>query len=512
MNTQALAPRNCLLAALVLAILLSLAFAPAILGDRTLLHASWDAPSIVSDGAYESSARPRLRLQRTPDPGASAWQTEAWFPLIAKPLWADLTLRLGNDHNSFGGPLPASALPQPFYPLTALLSVSVTPWAYNLFLVARLFVGGLLTYLFAAQFLTRLPSLFAAVVFTLSGYFILFLGISHLSVETLTPGVVLAFEWLARQNSWSAAAGVAAVIFLGMTGGMPESLFVILAFGAIYFVSRVVFTPVLRGQIVPLSLKFVAAVVLGFALSAFMLLPLLELLRLGYDVHQPSNIGNDKVGLVHDDDPRLLIQYLLPLILGPVLNATFSNFSGWSGLKGYWGVIPFFFTVIAWLAMRTRARASQFQAWRFLTIFFSAMLVAMLLKRFGNVAINWIGALPVAELVLYPKYLEPLIGFCVAMLAGLGLAAFVERTTTRGQLLIAAAVTLVVMLGLAGSYIPSLSLPTARYAATFLFASLASGVAVVAGTALIGWIAMTVPPWRSSALRGLVVALALQVP
>lgn len=492
--------------------LLSLAFAPAILGDRTLLHASWDAPSIVSNGAYESSTRPKIRLQRTPDPGASAWQTEAWFPLISKQLWTDFTLPLWNEHNSFGGPLAASALPQPFYPLTILLSLSVTPWTYNLFLVARLFVGGLLTYFFAAQFLTRLPSLFAAVVFMLSGYFILFLGISHLSVETLTPGVVLAFEWLARKNSWSAAAGVAGIILLGMTGGMPESLFVILAFGAVYFVSRIVFTPTLRTQAVPLLLKFVAAVVLGFAVSAFMLLPLLEFLSLGYDVHQPSNIGNDKVGLVHDDDPRLLIQYLLPLILGPVLNSTLSNFAGWSGLKGYWGIIPFFFAVIALLAMRARARAPQFQAWRFLTVFFSAMLAAMLLKRFGSVTINWIGYLPVSELVLYPKYLEPVIAFCAAMLGGLGFAAFVERTTTRTQLLLAAAATLAVMLVLAGSYLPSLGSPSARYASTFFFASVASGVAVVAGTALIGWIAMKVsPPWQAWAFRGLVAALALEL-
>src|SRR5688572_16159435 len=170
MNRPALAPRNCILAALLLALLLSLAFAPAILGDRTLLHASWDTPSIVSGGAYEgASSKPRIRLQRTPDPGASSWQTEAWFPLISKQLWTDFTLPLWNEHNSFGGPLAASALPQPFYPLTTLLSLWVTPWTYNLYLVARLFVGGLLTYLFAAQFLTALPSLFAAVVFMLSG-------------------------------------------------------------------------------------------------------------------------------------------------------------------------------------------------------------------------------------------------------------------------------------------------------------------------------------------------------
>src|SRR5205085_11926159 len=137
---------------------------------------------------------------------------------------------------------------QPFFPPAALLSLHVTPWTYNVFIVSRLLLGGMLMFFFARQFLTALPSLFAAVTFMLSGYFVIYLGIAHVSVEVLIPGVFLAFELLLRRNSWGAIAGVAAMILLGMAGGMPESLFLMLAFASLYFVCRILFTPLLRSR------------------------------------------------------------------------------------------------------------------------------------------------------------------------------------------------------------------------------------------------------------------------
>ena len=98
----------------------------------------------------------------------------------------------------------------------------MTPWTNNLFLLGRLLLGGTLMFLFARLFLPALPSLFSAVTFMLSGYFIIYLNIAHLSVEVLTPGIFLAFELLLRKKSWAAVAGVAGMIFLGMAGGMPE--------------------------------------------------------------------------------------------------------------------------------------------------------------------------------------------------------------------------------------------------------------------------------------------------
>lgn len=516
----ATAKRDWLLAALFLAAVLSIAFAPAIFGGRTLLLASWDTPSVMNNGAYDMEIRPPLRLQRTPDPGASAWQSEAWYKLLAEEFWSEHGLPLWNPYNAYGTPLSANAISQPFFPLTALLSLHVTTWTYNLYIVGRLLLGGMLAFFFARQFLTALPSLFAAVTFMLSGYFIIYLNIAHLSVEVLIPGVFLTFEMLLRRNSWGAAAGAAAMILLGMTGGMPESLFLILAFGALYFVCRLLSAPEFRSQATALSIKFVASVVLGFALSGFLLLPFLEFLRLSHDVHQPSNVGGAQGGLLYDRDYFLTIQYLLPLITGPIINSIFLGFSGWSGLRGYWGIIPFLFSTVALLALFSRKRLPVANSDRFLTIFFATMLVLMVLKRFGNGLINWIGYLPVAEMVLYPKYQEPLMAFCIAMLAGVGFATLVERRASARQLAAAVVITLGVMVALSATFFPAVSalLKASVFqsmtvkVSLFYYLSVACGIALLLAVGAMVWfVQRTSVPMRPRLLRGIVVLLSLEL-
>src|SRR3954463_10058353 len=420
-TSQPQAPkRDWLPAAAGLTLLLVLAFAPVVFGQRHLMLSGWDVSSITNIGAYDPVPRPMgvTRVPRSPDPGAPAWTIEPWFKLISHQYWDEFILPLWNPYNAFGTPLAATAQAQPFFPLTVFVSRHLTPWMFSLFIIARLLIGGMLAYLFARRFLGFLPSLVAAISFMLSGYFINYLNMPHLSVEVLTPGMLLAFEILARRNSWTAAAGVAAMIFLISTGGMPESMFLIVSFGCLYFVCRILFDAGLRARVGALLTKFLAAILLGFALSAFVLLPFAELLRVAFDSHQPSNIGGGRAGLGHDDGYGLTIQYLLPLIFGPPLGSVFQNLAGWTGLRGYWGIVPCFFAVAAALFVCFRARsAARHEA--FLVGFFSITLVLMLLKRFGNPVINWIGALPFSEMVSYNKYQEPLLALCVAMLAGI---------------------------------------------------------------------------------------------
>ena len=110
-------------ALLFLGAVLAIGFFPAIFGGRTLLLASWDAPSVMSSGAYDATIRPINRLQRTSDPGASAWQNEAWYKLLSDEFWNELNVPLWNPYNAYGTPLLADAISQPFFPPTTLLSL-----------------------------------------------------------------------------------------------------------------------------------------------------------------------------------------------------------------------------------------------------------------------------------------------------------------------------------------------------------------------------------------------------
>lgn len=442
--------------ALILALLLNAIFFPVLWGGKTLLESSWDAPSIMGSGAYDSNPIPQ-RIGRTPDPGAPAWQIEPLLKIISNQYWKEHHLPLWNPDSAYGTPLAAAMQPQPYYPLAVLLSIAPTSWTYNFFIVGRLFVAGLLMFLFARLFLSFIPSLLAAVTFMLTGYFILYLNMPHLSVEVLLPGIFLTFELLLRENSWRMVVAAATMIFLCVTGGMPESLFLVMAFGCLYFVFRLAVTPEFRKRPLNRLMKLAVAVGLGFALSAFLLLPFLEFIRISHDTHQARNMGGARSGLDVDDDLRANILYLLPLIFGPVGNSIFSGLSGWTGMRSYWGITPCLFGTAAVLCCFVRRNISYPSPLRLLTAFFAVSLALMLLKRFGNPIINWIGYLPVFDLVVFVKYQEPLMAFCVAMLGGIGFSLLIEKRVRPVYILAAAGVVLVVTLALAGWSLPRVS-------------------------------------------------------
>jgi hypothetical protein len=455
MNWHATATkREAALAVLFLGLLLSIIFFPALWGDKTLLNSSWDVPSIMPSGAYHPGPPPPLRIARTLDAGAPAWQIEPWLKIISVQYWKEHELPLWNPYAAYGTPLAAAMQPQPFYPLTVLLSLYPSPRTYDFFIVARLFAAGILMFLFARLFLGLTSALFAGITFMLSGYFIAFINMPHLSVEVLLPGLLLTLELLLRRNSWGAAVGTAAVVFVAVTGGMPESLFLILSFGSVYFLFRLVSTREFHQRPFALFAKFVAAMLLGFALSAFLLLPFVEFLNVSLDSHQAANIEGAKRGLEYNGDLRALITYLLPLIFGPVRNSIFNGFSGWTGMWGYWGILPVLFALVALICLLFPKRVDYRSPLRSLSVFFATAATLMLLKSFGSPVINFIGGLPVANLVVFPKYQEPLLALCLAMLAGIGFSFFAERRTGANYFLVSALVTLAIMLALAGWSLP----------------------------------------------------------
>ena len=321
--------------------------------------------------------------------------------------------------------------PQPFYPLTVLLSLYPTPSTYNLYLIARLFVAGLLTFFYARLFLGFLPSLFAAVTFMLTGYFIILIGMPHLSVEVLLPGLLLTVELLLRTNSWGAVAGVAGVIFLAVLGGMPDSLFLVVSFAWLYFVFRFASVSAFRDRPLERLGKFALATALGFALSAFLLLPFFELMQISHDVHQPVQYRRSDARARERSRPAG--NGCLPPAhgVGPNRRSNRRGLGGHVGLLGRAALLFALLAIISAVLPRTN-HPSQLRA---LTFFFAAALVLMLLKRFGSPIINWIGCglLPNGN---YQKYQEPLIAFCVAMLAGIGFSQLLEGRVSRRWFLV----------------------------------------------------------------------------
>jgi hypothetical protein len=473
--------REAALAVLFLGLLLNVIFFPVLWGNKTLLTSSWDVPSVMPSGAYHPAppSPPPFRIDRTLDAGAPAWQIEPWLKIISVQYWKEHELPLWNPYAAYGTPLAAAMQPQPFYPLTVLLSLYPSPRTYDFFIVARLFAAGILMFLFARLFLGLTSSLFAGITFMLSGYFIAFINMPHVSVEVLLPGLLLTLELLLRRNSWGAAVATAAVVFVAATGGMPESLFLILSFGCLYFLFRLVSTRKFRQRPFALCAKFVVAMLLGSALSAFLLLPFVEFMNVSFDSHQAVNTGGVKRGLQYDGDPRVIVTYLLPLIFGPVRNSIFNTPSGWSGMWGYWGVLPVVFALVALIGLFFPKWIDYRKPLRSLCVFFAIAATLILLKRFGNPAVNFIGELPVANLVAFPKYDEPLLALCLAMLAGIGFSFFAERRASVTYYFVSAFVALVVMLALAGWSLPRV-IALKDYAFVY-YLTVTAGILIVVG-------------------------------
>jgi len=498
MNGKARLNREWVQAVLVLAVILNAIFFPAIWGSKTLLDSAWDAPSVMPSGAYHPGPVP-AHFGPTPDPGAPAWQTEPWLKIISNEYLHEHRLPLWNPYSAYGTPLAAAMQPQPFYPLTALISLHPTAWTYNLFVIGRLFLAGLLTFFFARLFLDQAASLFAAITFMLNGYFILFLDMPHLSVEVLLPAVFLAFELLLRKNSWQAVAVASGVIFLCVTGGMPESLFLIVSFGCLYFLFRLFSAAEFSALRLRRLVKLALGLTLGLGLAAFLLLPFVEYMRYGHDTHQAVNLNGDVSGLAVDSDWRGTILYLLPTLFGPILSSIFGG--GWTGMRSYWGILPALFSVAAVLGIFAKSQ-SHVDSRKPLTVFFFVSLMLMILKRYGNPFVNWIGRLPLADLVVFVKYQEPLMSFCVAILAGIGFSLFLKgRNST--YFFAAALVVMVFIFGLADSFWP---LAIAHKETAFIFyRSLIAGGMIIFSAVLLFCVSIRYPraAWLSWTFLGM---------
>jgi hypothetical protein len=444
--------RETLYASIILFIVVNAAFFPVLWGNRTLLASARDASSVYSAGALPNTPRPPILRSR--DIGAPGWQFEPGLAFQRQQMFEEHHLPLWNPYIGYGAPWAANMMSQPFFPPAFLASLNPSPAVVDWFIISRLFISGLFTYLFLRLFLGFPAAVTGSIAFALSGYFIVFINIDHLSTEAMLPLVFYAFErQLRRQDRMTTLVSMCAVL-LSIISGMPESTFLVLSFGYAYVSFRVLTDTGLRATARSHLLRLVLVNAAGFGLAALLLVPFFEFLHHGLDSHR-SSITGTVGGLIHSVGFQYLLLYLLPLATGTLGANILHNGTGMTELLNYFGITPFALAVAAVCTLVRRP--ASWRAVEYLTVFFTGAVVFMLLKHYGHPSVNWIGALPVFNLVLFPKYIQPLISFAVAVLAGAGFGAI---TGGRLPVAVAASVPVVVMavlLGLAqslSSYIP----------------------------------------------------------
>jgi hypothetical protein len=500
-----LAKRQTLSAALLLILALHLAFFPFIWGNKTLLAGSRGViASIMPNGAwYGGSQGPAF--DRGNDMDAAAWLPEPYGALIHHQYFGEKRLPLWNPYQSYGAPFAANMQSQPFYPLFVLFALNPGPRTFNFFILARFLLTGLSMYLYLRLFLPFVPSIAGGIACMLSGYYILFFNMPELSVNILIPALFLAIERLLRDQTTGHVALLAVVTLLCIVGGMPESAFLVLAFGCAYFLFRLAAGPHTRTARVTQLKYFVFAQGLGLALAAFLLIPFFEFMRISFDTHQPGNLHGLVPGPWHDAFGVSIFTYVIPTLFGPAWRSIAPGLGGLNYLRGFMGVVQVLFAVVA-VAGLTHTQGGRLSGERRLTLFFFVSALVMVLKRYGAPAVNWIGYLPFFQLIIFPKYEEPLLAFAMAVLCAYGMHQVLTHTVSRRRLVLSLMIVFAVLAAaLAFSLYPILA---AKAQPNRFYLSLAGAFAVLflAALALLGPSRTASGSWLPAGLLALLAA------
>ena len=417
-----------LLAGLALTVLIVIFFYDVVFLGRTVTTSSFQPGVMGMSPPYEYPGnRPPTNLYQL-DYIASA---EGSIPVPEKmaELYGGLQLPLWNANTAMGSPLLATMSPDVVSPLRIPLAISPSPEMWDAFLLARLVVAGLFTYLLAKRLgLAKLAAFGAAAAFAVSGQFMFYIDSPHTDMAMMVPILLWAMELLIEKPGAARIALAAGAVAMGVLADNPEAAVVLLLYGSAYYLVRALAET--RGQgglrfwshLPPLVLALGA----GGGLAAFALVPFLELSgTLGFDglaIH--THTAEFKRGL-QGAPLHSLMMLFIPFFNGAPLQ-TFQGTSG-IGAANYVGVLV---PVLALIGLWNRPAMGK-AGW-----FFLGAAIILVAKFYGVPLVNWVGRLPILVRIGFGPYVSPAIGFSVAMMAGLGLDQLFRRGLRQRHLLL----------------------------------------------------------------------------
>ena len=397
----------------ILSIFIIIFFFDVIFLNKTLT--SLQVPGVMNDGPYGYNKR--FTHRALIDPGGSTWSPRPQS-ILTSTIYKSCDVPLWNPYQGIGQPLAANMDSNAFNPLRFILHINPSPYFWDLFLLFRLFLAGIFSYLFMRSIqISHLTSLFTAILFMFCGYFIFSIDMHHIDVEIFLPYIFLCFEMIVQKKGnikWIILGSIG--VFFTIVGGQPQSCFLTIFYGGLYFIFRIIFFKENRTfkSITHYISIMVFIILLGFAMSAVLLLPFYEFWKLSLNNHDPR-LGHI-IGLSYNPFKSDFISFFIPYFLGPIHGSWLKEYNWHILTRGYIGVNALLFSFVATIEFfREKMRGDR------RVLFFSLALVLMIAKFYGLFVINWIGKLPILNMINYGKYLGPLIAFSFAVLAGIGL-------------------------------------------------------------------------------------------
>ena len=388
-------------------LLVAVYFYPVVFSGQSLLT-SPATPGTLPAGPYGSeSVREKMpESWWVIDGGSSAWAAEPWTALVGR-MYRDGEIPLWNPYSGFGMPLAGNMQSGAFFPLRLPLFLLPTPTVWNAYLLFRFVLMGVFTYRFLRLWtVSRLNAFAGSLAFMFSGYFVLYANMWHLDVEMLLPLAMVWAERLIRTRTGGATAGLGLVLAMSILGGSPESTLLLWLFVGAYYAFRLVTIAVRSDDRVRAASDYASRFALSVGVGVAAASPLLVLASeyVG-QAYAPSHQAGGKTGLWGhplSGAVSLVVPYLFDQLSNPIV-PELNAFT----LTPYLGAVPVMLSLLA--------------PARRMTWFFGAYATVSLLKAYAVPGINLIGALPILERVVFPKYNQAEVAFCVAVLAAISL-------------------------------------------------------------------------------------------
>lgn len=344
------------------------------------------------------------------------------------PLW--------NPYIACGVPNLGSFQGAQLFPINLLL-LPIPPFhAAALAAFIKLFLAGWFTMLYLRQLgVSHGGALLSGLVFSLSGFMIVWLGHPHVNSAMWLPLMLYLnerfFQCLReKQSVIPVCAGHALVLACVLTGGHPPTMIHVLLFDGIYFLFR--WLGHFREHPVKPPVWWAGTLVMGFLLAAPAILPFLEYDHYGSESAASAGLQRTTWAL----PLKALIFYILPHLSGSPTDGwqdTLSRLGLGNGVvnfnerTGYVGVLPLLFALYA---------VVRGHGW--VTRFYAVVITGCLLIIYGMPPLPAIiHALPILHAVNHQR-LVLVVGFGVAVLAGIGWDCFQSDARGRWQMRITA--------------------------------------------------------------------------
>lgn len=412
-------------AAMALVAVVFVFFYDVIFLKRTLLTTNL-VPSTTPSGAYGYSGR-RITTSPVMDPFASAWIHEPATQLTSL-LYHRGILPLWDPHTGLGTPLNADMISTVFFPLSFLLYLTPHPAMWDFYLVFRIFLAGVLMYLFLKKIsqLDQLSALVGGMAYMFCGHMVLHINIVFIHAAMLLPGLMYTTEKLYQKPGikWMMLQG--GMVGLVILGGHPEPSFFAMFFATGYYLVRCLLTDeweYRRSLATSWSLCSSTPLLLflrrlfclagsygiGLLLCAIMVLPFLEFVQLSYlGRHDPNLL----VGL-WSLPSRDLILLALPYFFGPL----HQSWDGvvWDFQPGYLGFGVALLTVLAIL---------EGIGFRKNHVFFTLMITFFLIQGYNLIPSfhDFVGRLPFFKVSHFTRYFPPELTFSAVVLMSVQLS------------------------------------------------------------------------------------------